>query len=94
MAGHHDHYAPSGPQFDTVVDLIALLCHRYDIDPPAPDDVRGVIGHRETGARKSCPGTRTDMAMVRRFVGDRYEELSSPLLRSTHPLTSMVGIRW
>ena len=89
MIGHHDHHRPSQAQWDTTIDLLALLSYRYDVP------VSRVIGHRETGARKSCPGRLVDMAMVRLMVADRVDALSSPIVRATHPLIQLTGgVRW
>lgn len=85
LVGHHDRHRPSQEQWDAAIDLLALLCHRYDVP------VWRVIGHRETDAAKSCPGTLVDMRMVRRLLADRYEELASPLVRAGHPMTALVG---
>ncbi len=89
MVGHHDHHRPSPAQWDTTIDLLALLCYRYDVP------TRRVIGHRETGAPKTCPGEMVDMAIVRIMVADRVDELSSPLVRAGHPLIQLTGgVRW
>lgn len=88
MAGHHDRYRPSDGQWATTIDLLSLLALRHDVP------TEHVIGHRETGARKSCPGVLVDMDMVRRMVADRREGLASPIVRAGHPLSALVGEWW
>lgn len=49
------------------IKYLASLCERYGLSPSR------VIGHRETGARKACPGDRIDMDRVRRLVAEAME---------------------
>lgn len=49
------------------IELIADLCERWGIP------VKNVIGHREAGAKKACPGDRIDMDRVRRLVANAIE---------------------
>lgn len=62
FAGHHDHEPWSPEATESGVRLIATLCTTYDVP------VDRVLGHRETGARKTCPGTMVDMDDVRARV--------------------------
>ena len=62
FAGDHDDHPWSEAATLAGVDLIATLCTSYDV--PASR----VIGHRETGARKTCPGACVNMDAVRRAV--------------------------
>lgn len=64
----------------TGIARIVALCRKYSI--PA----KNVIGHRETGAKKACPGDRIDMKRVRQLVATALGETvtaapSRPLLR-------------
>lgn len=62
FAGDHDRYPWSDAAAAAGVELIATLCSTYGI--PASH----VLGHRETGAKKTCPGTQVDMDAVRAAV--------------------------
>ena len=74
FSGHHgdDYHGERGepwsaPQREKGIALLADLCERYGVP------VRNVIGHRETGARKACPGDRVDCIEVRDLVADELE---------------------
>lgn len=62
FAGHHDREPWSPEAAEVGVRLIATLCTTYGVP------VVNVIGHRETGARKTCPGTMVDMDDVRAMI--------------------------
>ena len=72
MEGHFDKEAVSAPQKAKVVALIALLCSRYSIHPDR------VIGHREAGSAKSCPGRNVNMDDLRRRIGVAIPVAASP----------------
>ena len=59
LEGHHDIEDWTRPQRRAFHTLAQELMARYDIDPER------VLGHRETGAPKTCPGTQIDMDMER-----------------------------
>jgi hypothetical protein len=59
FSGHADFHPWTPGQRDTGLDLVRRLMAKYDI--PAEN----VLGHRETGANKSCPGRLVNMATVR-----------------------------
>ena len=74
FSGHHgdDFNGEQGEpwteaQREAGVTLLADLCERYGVP------VRNVIGHRETGARKACPGDRVDCFGVRDLVAEELE---------------------
>ena len=74
FSGHHgdDFNGEPGEAWTTAqreagVALLADLCERYGVP------VRNVIGHRETGARKACPGDRVDCFEVRDLVAEELE---------------------
>ena len=60
FSGHHNREDWTPAQRAAWLDLAAGLLDRYDVP------VEHVIGHREAGARKDCPGTRIDCREVRR----------------------------
>jgi len=68
--GHGDHEVWTPAQWRTFASLFRDLHARHGIP------VANVIGHRETGARKTCPGKLVNMAMVR----TRLDESAVPVL--------------
>lgn len=71
FAGNHDRYPWSPAAEQSGIDLLARLCLKHGLSASA------VIGHRETGAKKSCPGAHVDMDAVRRLVATRMSLLRS-----------------
>lgn len=74
FSGHHgdDYHGERGEPWTPAqkkagVGLLADLCERYGVP------VRNVIGHRETGARKACPGDRVDCNEVRDWVAEELQ---------------------
>lgn len=57
--GHGDHEMWTLPQVLTAVRLCDRISTQYDIPP------HNILGHRETGAPKTCPGTKIDMDAFR-----------------------------
>jgi N-acetylmuramoyl-L-alanine amidase len=62
FSGHSNYTDWTTEQHRAGIALIADICTRWSIP------VENVMGHRETGARKDCPGTRIDMRAVRNAV--------------------------
>lgn len=60
FSGHHNLEPWTHEQRAAWLDLAARLVRRFAVP------VENVIGHREAGARKDCPGTQVDMGSVRR----------------------------
>jgi len=65
LEGHGDHERWTIPQTRSLLRLCKQLMDRY----PAIG-VQTVIGHRETGAPKTCPGNLIDMASFRGLLMD------------------------
>lgn len=59
LEGHHNHEEWTPQQNETFYILIKSLLDKYSIP------VENVLGHRETGANKDCPGKLVDMDEVR-----------------------------
>lgn len=59
LSGHHDQEEPTAIQMEALLGLIQGLRERYNI--PA----ERVLGHRELGAAKTCPGTKVSMEGLR-----------------------------
>ena len=57
--GHGDHEMWTLPQVLQAVKLCDRLSELYGIPP------HNILGHRETGAKKTCPGTKIDMDAFR-----------------------------
>lgn len=62
LVGDFDLAPPAPPLYRATITLLAALCRIYDLPATA------VLGHWETGAKKSCPGTAINMDDVRRAV--------------------------
>ncbi|XWN36091.1 MAG: N-acetylmuramoyl-L-alanine amidase [Balneola sp.] len=60
LSGHHDHEFLEGNQKAALFSLLNDLVAQYEI--PIPN----ILGHRETGANKTCPGTHVDMLAIRK----------------------------
>lgn len=60
--GHHNYEDWTLQQTKTFLSLGSRIIRKYDIP------VKNVLGHRETGAKKDCPGTRINMSDVRRII--------------------------
>ena len=58
-SGHGDINAFTAAQVDTLCSLVNVIRRRNNID------IAHVIGHREAGAAKTCPGTKVDMDELR-----------------------------
>lgn len=59
LSGHHDREDITGAQRKSLMKLCKQVMDAHDI-PSAK-----VWGHRETGAKKSCPGEMIDMDLIR-----------------------------
>lgn len=57
--GHGDHEMWTLPQVLTAVKLCDRISNQYGIPP------HNILGHSETGAPKTCPGTKIDMDAFR-----------------------------
>ena len=62
LSGHHDHESLQGMQRSSLFHLCLKLMDRYEISPD------NVIGHREAGANKTCPGKLVDMDKIRKSL--------------------------
>lgn len=62
MEGHGDHAVWTLPQMHSLLKLCDDVMSRYNISPDK------VLGHRETGAPKSCPGKMIDMDAFRAIL--------------------------
>jgi len=61
--GHHDHEYWTDHQWLSFDELAAKLMNKYAIPP------EGILGHRECGSPKTCPGNMIDCDEVRaRFI--------------------------
>ena len=60
--GHGDHEKHTVAQRATLKKLHEEIKERWDIP------VQNVLGHRETGANKTCPGNLIDMHELREFL--------------------------
>lgn len=60
--GHGDFEKPTVAQLATFKALYEDIKGRWGIP------VQNVLGHRETGAPKTCPGTKVDMHEMRHFL--------------------------
>lgn len=66
LSGHHDIEEPTTEQLDMLCTLVNYLRKSYDID------IAHVIGHREAGAPKTCPGELVDMDELRARIEELY----------------------
>ena len=62
LEGHGDYEAFTQDQRNALCDLYEDILTRWDIP------VEDVLGHRETGAPKTCPGARVDMDDIRNML--------------------------
>lgn len=62
MEGNMDWQQVGSDQRSATVELITQLCQRYGIDSG------NVIGHREAGSSKTCPGTNVQMKHYRELI--------------------------
>lgn len=65
LSGDHDTEDPTYKQLISLSSLVNTLRRHYDIP------IENVIGHRETGANKTCPGTQIHMQRLRDFIEDQ-----------------------
>jgi len=79
FAGHGDYHPWTPDQRGAGIGLIQRLMEKYSIP------ITGVLGHRETGARKTCPGKLIDMDKVREMV----QGSSAPTAVPGHDYTGM-----
>lgn len=70
LAGHGNLYGWNEAQMQTLKTLCTFIMSKYNI--PA----KNIMGHRETGAKKDCPGKLIDMAHIRNEI-ERYFENTS-----------------
>jgi hypothetical protein len=59
LVGNFDSQTPDQDQWNMLLELVANLCLRYDLNA---EDVKG---HREFASYKSCPGTSFDLDKFR-----------------------------
>lgn len=64
-SGHGDMQPFTDEQLETLYSLVNVIRHIYDID------IAHVIGHRESGAAKTCPGELVDMDELRQEIEAR-----------------------
>lgn len=76
VIGNMEKHGPTPLQQKALLQLLTKLIHGYGIP------VENILGHREVpGAATVCPGRFTDMAAVRRALGDHAEkDLPGPVL--------------
>jgi N-acetylmuramoyl-L-alanine amidase len=67
MVGNFDQQPFGGAQKTA---LLALLRYLLDVYP----GVKFLLGHYETGAKKSCPGKHVDMDELRKALGVQYDK--------------------
>lgn len=79
MSGHGDQEGFTGDQMMALHNLVSSLREEYDIP------VDNVIGHREAGARKTCPGTQVDMNLVRAYLQTSPTVDEAPDLAANEP---------
>ena len=60
--GHHNFEDWTPQQIESFYPFIKELLEKYSIP------VENILGHRETGANKDCPGTKIDMNQVRNKI--------------------------
>ncbi len=68
MIGNFDNVAPPVKQWEAGTKLVASLCHVFNLSADR------VMGHREAGSSKTCPGRKFDMDKFRLDV-TRYLEV-------------------
>ncbi len=68
LEGHGDHERPGFCQILGLFRLIDDISRRYEIPP------HKVIGHRETGSPKTCPGKLIDMDALRALLFEYMTE--------------------
>lgn len=71
--GHGDFETWTAAQWNSYLLLINSVLERYSI--PAEN----VMGHRETGANKTCPGSQIDMDLVRSITRNFKSQKVEPL---------------
>ena len=70
VVGDFDRVAPTPSVYDAIVNALALIALMHGIH------VDRIRAHREFDDRKSCPGSRIDMNLIRDLVGARMSEMS------------------
>jgi len=65
LSGNMEIDPPTGEQYNSLYNLLMVLCEKYDLDPM--DDIKA---HRDLGSTL-CPGSKTDMNMIRTEVKNR-----------------------
>jgi N-acetyl-anhydromuramyl-L-alanine amidase AmpD len=68
LVGNFDEDRPTEAQMQALVQLCKDIMQRYNI--PA----KNVLGHRETGAKKTCPGKNFDMNAFRKMLEGKSVE--------------------
>lgn len=79
VAGHGNYEPWNEAQIQTLKTLCAFIMSKYSIA------ASNILGHRETGAPKDCPGKLIDMASIRTDI-ERYYEISSDLHTDLSPI--------
>ncbi|MEO0558213.1 MAG: N-acetylmuramoyl-L-alanine amidase [Bacteroidota bacterium] len=90
FSGHHNYEGWTPEQRTAWLELAVRICREYTIS------VRNVIGHREAGARKDCPGTAIDMDAIRAELARRLrdEPDDSLLAKGSHgPRVGLLQMR-
>lgn len=62
LIGNFDEVAPPEKQWKAAVDLTRSICSRFNLS------ISSILGHREAGSSKTCPGLLFDMDKFRTEV--------------------------
>ncbi len=62
IIGNFDNHAPPAEQWNLSIKFSASICIRFELSPET------VLGHREAGSPKTCPGKLFDMDKFREGV--------------------------
>ena len=74
MVGYFDHHTWSEKQRTTMYHVAETLLRWRGLQPSK----NTVLGHRETGSKKTCPGTMIDMNVVRADLRARFIQDTNP----------------
>lgn len=69
LVGNFDEDKPTEKQLKSLRKLCRYLMQKYNIP------IQNVLGHRETGAKKSCPGNNVNMDEVRNMLANKVIKL-------------------
>jgi N-acetylmuramoyl-L-alanine amidase len=101
FSGHGDYHDWTAAQEASGLQLISTMMDKYHIP------LEHVLGHRETGAKKTCPGNRIDMELVRQKISairkpalgwlnrlvikNAFSQLYKPSAHYTHETLSLLN---